>query len=218
MSYQPKTALGRIVNEIEETFIALTLGLMTLVAFANVVARYVFNDNLLWALETTVYLFAWLVLIGASYCVKVGAHLGVDVILNIVSPQVRRGISFLAVLACVGFAGLLLAGSIEYWSKFVTTASFLEVNDVPMPGFLQFFADWLNYGEPYEKMPRFIPYFALPLGMALLLFRSIQAGWELMRGERDMLIASHEVEDLAGEIEEQLAEDQRKHERDSGGN
>lgn len=218
MAYQPKTALGRVVNEIEETFIALTLGLMTLVAFANVVARYVFNDNLLWALETTVYLFAWLVLIGASYCVKVGAHLGVDVILNIVSPQVRRGISFLAVLACVGFAGLLLAGSIEYWSKFVTTASFLEVNDVPMPGFLQFFADWLNYGEPYEKMPRFIPYFALPLGMALLLFRSIQAGWELMRGERDMLIASHEVEDLAEEIEEQLAEDQRKHERESGGN
>ena len=214
MSYQPKTALGRVVNEIEETFIALTLGLMTLVAFANVVARYVFNDNLLWALETTVYLFAWLVLIGASYCVKVGAHLGVDVILNIVSPPVRRGISFLAVLACVGFAGLLLAGSIEYWSKFVTTASFLEVNDVPMPGFLQFFADWLNYGEPYEKMPRFIPYFALPLGMALLLFRSVQAGWELLRGERDMLIASHEVEDLAEEIEEQLAEDQRK----SGGN
>ena len=47
MSYQPKSALGRAVNQIEETFIAIALGLMTLVAFANVIARYVFNDNIL---------------------------------------------------------------------------------------------------------------------------------------------------------------------------
>ncbi len=214
MSYQPKSALGRAVNQVEETFIAIALGLMTLVAFANVVARYVFNDNILWALETTVYLFAWLVLIGTSYCVKVGAHLGVDVVLNMVSPTLRRFISLLAVLACVAFAVLLLAGSWEYWWLFASKRSFLEVNDVPMPAFLQFFADWLNEGEPYEKMPRFIPYFALPLGMALLLFRSVQAGWELMRGERDLLIASHEVEDMAEEMAEELGEEQSK----AGGN
>ena len=49
---------------------------MTLVTFANVVARYVFNDNILWALETTVFLFAWLVLLGACYGVKTSLHLG----------------------------------------------------------------------------------------------------------------------------------------------
>jgi len=214
MAYQPKTALGRVINEIEETFIAITLGLMTVVAFANVIARYVFNDNILWALEVTVYLFAWLVLIGTSYCVKVGAHLGVDVILNIVSKPTRRTISFVAVVACVAFAVLLLIGSIEYWWLFASTRSFLEVNDTPMPGFLQFFAVWLNEGEDYEKLPRFIPYFALPLGMALFLFRSIQAGWELIKGERDMLIASHEVEDLTEDLAAQLAEDDKK----AGGN
>ena len=210
MSYQPKTALGRVVNNIEESFIALCLGLMTIVTFANVIARYIFNDNILWALEVTVYLFAWLVLIGASYCVKVGAHLGVDVILNIVSPGVRRVLSFLAIIACLAFTILLLIGSADYWWLFASTRAFLEVNDVPMPGFLQFFADWLNYGEAYEKMPRFIPYFALPLGMVLLLFRVLQAGWQLMTGEREMLIASHEVEDMAEEIAAELAEERKK--------
>ncbi len=214
MSYQPKSALGRAVNQVEETFIAIALGLMTLVAFANVVARYVFNDNILWALETTVYLFAWLVLIGTSYCVKVGAHLGVDVLLNIVSKPVRRTLSLLAIIACVAFAALLLKGSWDYWWLFANKRSFLEVNDVPMPGFLQFFSVWLNEGEAYEKMPRFIPYFALPLGMALLLFRSLQAGWELMKGERDMLIASHEAEDMTEELSAELAEDEKK----AGGN
>ena len=35
------------VDHIEETLIALLLGLMTLVTFANVVARYGFNSNIL---------------------------------------------------------------------------------------------------------------------------------------------------------------------------
>ena len=80
MNHWEKTALGRVVNNIEETLIALILGLMTLIQFANVVVRYWFADpdwkpfvealglptNLLWALEVTVFLFAWLVLLGAS--------------------------------------------------------------------------------------------------------------------------------------------------------
>ena len=49
-----------------------------MITFANVIARYAFNANILWALELTVFLFAWLVLLGASYAVKKGAHLGVD--------------------------------------------------------------------------------------------------------------------------------------------
>ena len=44
---------------------------MTLVTFSQVVARYVFNTGVVWALELTVYLFAWLVLLGMSYGVKV---------------------------------------------------------------------------------------------------------------------------------------------------
>ena len=38
------------IDKLEETVIAAILGIMTLVTFANVVARYVFNSNLLWAL------------------------------------------------------------------------------------------------------------------------------------------------------------------------
>ena len=64
-----------MIDQIEETVIAGLLGLMTLITFANVVARFVFNSNILWALELTVFLFAWLVLLGASYAVKKHAHL-----------------------------------------------------------------------------------------------------------------------------------------------
>lgn len=205
MNYQPQTALGRVVDTIEETAIALMLGLMTLITFANVVARYTFNSNILWQLEATVFLFAWLVLFGVSYSVKITAHLGVDVVINMLDKPKRRILGLISVAVCLAFCLLMLKGGWDYWSKFATTASFLEVNDIPMPGFLQFLADLTNDGEPYEKIPRYIPYFILPFGMALLTFRFLQAGWRIVNWETDRVIASHEAEDAVEDIAAQRA-------------
>ena len=76
MSHEIKS----ITDRFEETLIALILGSMTVVTFANVIARYGFNSNILWAVEFTVFMFGWMVLLGASYAVKIGAHLGVDAV------------------------------------------------------------------------------------------------------------------------------------------
>ncbi len=205
MKYKPKTQLGRIVDTLEESAIALMLGLMTLITFFNVIARYVFNTNILWQLEATVFLFAWLVLFGVSYSVKITAHLGVDVVINVLSPPNRRIMGLISVAVCLVFSLLLLKGGWDYWWKFADKASFLEVNDIPMPGFLQFLADITNEGEPYEKIPRYIPYFILPFGMALLTFRFAQAGWRILAGETDRVIASHEAEDAVEQVAAQRA-------------
>ncbi|MCL5777071.1 TRAP transporter small permease [Limibaculum sp. FT325] len=198
--YHARTAVGRAVNEIEETLIAVFLGAMTVITFVNVVARYVFNANVLWALEATVFLFAWLVLFGISYCVKITAHLGVDALVNLFSPGVRRMLALLALAASLAYAVLVLKGSWDYWYRFASTASFLEVNDVPFPASIQIALGLTEDGAPlYDYLPRYIPYFILPFGMALFLFRLLEAGWEIFTGRRTMLIASHEVEDMLEE-------------------
>ncbi len=186
--------LGEHFNQAEETLIAVSMGLMVLITFANVVARYVFNDNLLWALETTVFLFAWLVLLGISYCAKKSLHLGVDVAINVAPARVGKIMACVSVGICLAFSILLLKGSWDYWYPFVTTRAFLETDDVPIPEMLQFLSVWLNEGEKYEKLPRFIPYFALPLGLALLTFRYVQVAWRVFAGETDRIIASHEAD------------------------
>lgn len=196
MNHQPQGAFSRAIDGLEEIFIAVVMGLMTLITFANVLARYLFNTNILWALEATVFLFAWLVLIGASYAVKKNAHLGVDIIVSALPGRFRKPITLLAVLACIIFSALLLKGSWDYWYPFVSKRAFLETDDIPMPGFLQFLAGWLNGGELYEKLPRFIPYFVLPLSMALMLLRFLQLGWRVMTGDTELIIASHEAEEL----------------------
>ncbi len=206
MTKEPISKLGRFVDEIEETSIALCLGLMTLITFANVIARYIFNSNILWALEITVFLFAWLVLMGASYAVKKHIHIGVDVVINMVSPSTRKILALLAVTASLAFSILLLIGSWNYWWPFVTERAWLETDDIPFPQFLSFLEGWLNEGEKYEKIPRFIPYLALPIGMALFTYRFFQIAWKIIKGDIDKIIASHEVEDELQELVESLPE------------
>ena len=201
------------IDRIEENLIAIILGLMTLITFANVILRKFFASGLLWGLEATVFLFGWLVLLGASYAVKKGAHLGVDALINALPRRGRRLLGLVSVAICVAFALLLLKGSWDYWANFAnlprTTGRWFptgfetdfrpkgwyETNDIPMPDFLRWMEDVFNDGEEYEKIPRLIPYAVLPLSSALLLLRFVQAGIAIWRGRIDRIVASHEVED-----------------------
>ncbi|WP_319547069.1 TRAP transporter small permease [Ruegeria conchae] len=219
-----KSGQGGLVDHIEETLIACLLGLMTIVTFANVIARFVFNSNILWALELTVFTFGWLVLLGASYAVKKHAHLGVDAILNMLAPAPRRVLALIAVACCLVFSLLLLKGSYDYWAVFADlpptsgrwfptgfdmsarSQSFYEVDDIPMVAPLRFLEDMINYGEYYEKLPKVVPYFVLPLSMLLLVIRFAQVAVQIWRGETDRLVASHEVEDEIEEVRAQQGE------------
>ncbi|MCP4937016.1 MAG: TRAP transporter small permease [bacterium] len=213
MSTYTQSRFSRAVDSIEESLIALLLGTMTLITFANVIARYIFDSNILWALEATVFLFAWLVLLGASYAVKHSIHIGVDIIVHALSPGPRIVLTLIGTLACVVFAVLLLKGSWDYWYPFVTTRAFLETEDIPMPDFLQFLAVWLNDGEKYEKIPRFIPYAVLPISMALLTFRFLHTAWRVLTGQQEHLLANHEVEDM---IEEAAQSDLSNNQKSKG--
>lgn len=210
MHYQPSGPISRFVNEFEEIGIAVLLGSMTALTFANVLARKAFDSNILWALEATTYLFAWLVLFGVSYAVKISAHLGVDALINIVSPTAQKVMGLISVTACLAFSMLLLYGGWEYWDKFHTKLAFLESEDVPFPVWLQSLTGFVEDGEAtYENIPRFIPYFILPFGMALLTFRYVQAAWQIWTGEKRMLIASHEADDMMEEMEHELEAEQK---------
>ncbi|OYX45350.1 MAG: TRAP transporter small permease protein [Rhodobacterales bacterium 32-67-9] len=215
--YAPSTGFGRAVHEVEETAIAVILGLMTVITFVNVVLRYVFNSSLIWGLEMTSALFAWLVLFGMSYAVKVTAHLGVDAVINILPHRGRRILALVAAACCLVYAFLLLKGAWDYWAPFggfeqtggrwfpegfikTRDQAWYETEQIPMPDWLRFIEPVFNQGEHYEKLPRFIPYMILPIGCALLLFRLIQATWGIVTGARESLIVSHEAEDAVDDV------------------
>jgi len=211
-------------DNFEETLIAILFGIMTVATFSNVIARYIFNDSILWALELTVFLFAWMVLLGASYAIKKNAHLGVDILINMLSPQKRRILGLIAVFFCLLFSFLMLKGSWDYWANFANLPAtegrwfplgfeesyrdkgWYEVNDIPMPYVLSWMEGVFNEGEEYEKIPRLIPYLVLPLSMFLILFRFLQAAIAIYKGDQDRLIANHEAEGDIDSLKEDLQE------------
>jgi len=206
------------IDVLEENIMAGILGIMTLLTFANVVTRYIFNFNILWALEVTVFLFAWLVILGSSYALKKSAHLGVDVIINLLPTGPRRMVGLIAGGVVVVFSFLMFKGAWDFWAPFAELPGtegrwfplgfedefrgkgWYETASTPIPGFMRFLEDVFNMGEPYEKMPRLVPYLVLPVGMGLLLLRAVQAFWRLWTGQTDRLIVSHEVEEDIAQI------------------
>lgn len=225
MSWRPQNKFARTVDAIEVNAIALILGLMTGVTFVNVVLRKLFNSSLIWGLEVTLILFAWLVLFGITYGFKITSHLGVDAITNALPHRGKRITAIFAGLACVLYAFFILKGSWDYWAPFaalqptegrwfptgftegVRDRAFYITDQVPMLGIFRWLEDAINYGDTYDKLPRVIPYTALPLFSALLLYRVIQAAARVIRGQQASLIVSHEAEDevervARGEYEE----------------
>jgi C4-dicarboxylate transporter DctQ subunit len=144
----------------EEWFIALILGIMTLLTFVQVVLRYVFNSGFIWALEASFYLFSWLVLIGLSYCVRERAHIGVDALIRLCSPNVRRVVGLVVVALTLLYAGLMLYGAVVYVDKMITID--IEAEDIPVK--------------------RWILSLCLPIGFVLLLVRLLTMAWRIVTG------------------------------------
>lgn len=159
-------------ERLEEGLIALLLALMTLVTFAQVVARYVFNYSFVWALELTTVLFGWLIFIGMSYGVRVGAHIGVDALVKSLGPRAARVTAGVATALCLVYAAIFLAGGSIYVHKMYSIG--IEMQDLPV-------AQW-------------VPRAVLPLGFALLALRFAQVLYRLARG-REVHLIGDETQD-----------------------
>jgi C4-dicarboxylate transporter DctQ subunit len=171
--------LIRIVHHLEEGFIALLLALMTLITFSQVVARYIFETGFGWALELTTYLFAWLVLFGISHGIRVGSHIGIDVLVRQFPHRLRRAVGLLAVLCCCAYCIILLVGATGYVYKLYELG--IEAQDLPIP--------------------RWIPFIMLPIGLALALLRLLQVAWRTVLGQQEGLRLADEAREALEAVE-----------------
>jgi len=132
-------------------------------------------------------------------------------------------LALIAGTVCIAYASLVLKGAWDYWAPFAgldatsgrwfptgfedtRDQAWYEVIDTPIPDWLRFIEPLMNEGEAYEKLPRFIPYFMMPFGAALLLLRFVQALVKVVQGKQTALIVSHEVEDAIEDVKHMNAE------------
>jgi len=170
--------MAAVINKLEEGVIAFLLAAMTVLTFVQVVLRYGFNSGLFWALEATTYMFGWLVLFGMSYGVKVGSHIGVDVLVKVLSPPAQRIVGILAGLLCMLYAGIIVYGGYIYVDKMYLLG--VEAEDLPIQ--------------------RWLLILILPIGFGLLFIRLAQVTWRILAGTQ----TSFRLADEAREAIEQL--------------
>lgn len=197
------------VDKAEENLMVLVITSIMLVSFGQVIARYGFNTGWHAALEFTTIAFSWLILLGMSYGIKTGLHLGVDIVLNAVPSKTRKFLSLTGAFAAMMYGFILLdstwltllnvevrGGAIEYWSKMFKIG--IGSEELRYPVFLQELLDI----KP--RVHRWLVLVILPISLAMLCFRSIQAFIAIYKGERDMLISGHEAQDLVDENKDVL--------------
>ncbi len=181
------------LHKVEEGFLAFLLAAMTLVTFSQVVARYVFNSGAIWALELTTFLFAWLVLMGISYGIRVHAHIGVDALVKLFSPNGQRTAGLIAVAAGITYAGLLLYGS---WDQVIGIVYEYEIEAEDL------------------KIPLWIPQSVLLIGFSLMIWRLLVIAYRIIIGKDVGLTLGDEGQDAMAayaDHDDEKAEDLRHH-------
>ncbi len=168
------------LNRLEELLITTLIAAATLIIFVAVLHRYLsglplgaFQDALLklnfsWAQELCIILFVWMAKFGAAYGVRQGIHVGVDVLVNRLSPEHRRIMIIIALSAGALFTGIVaILGLRMVWDNGMAYALFTTLG--------------MNPGEHFEgpttpdlEWPTWIVYLAVPLGSSLMCFRFLQ--------------------------------------------
>jgi len=152
-----------MLDRAEEGFVALCLAFMTIVTFVQVVLRYAFDSGFVWHLEATTYAFAWLVLVGMSYCVRTNAHIAVDLVTRRLGPRAMRAAALATLAVSLLYCALMVYGSAVFVDRLMALGN--DARDIPLPR-------WILTG-------------IMPIAFALLGARLLQAGLRALGGRAD---------------------------------
>ena len=180
--------LDKIIGLINEFIASFGIAAGVLLAFINVVARFIFHEGIDWAFELTNYLFIWSAFFGASYCFRKECHIRVTILLDILPPKLAKLSSLLAHLITLAY---LLA--VAYYGYL-----FIFDPDFGLKASGEISVD-LN-------VPMWIPYLALPLAFLTAAYRITQKTIDLIKTPAEKISTKTEHEMIIEEMELQMKE------------
>lgn len=93
----------RLLWKAELVFIMVAMGVMSIVTFGAVISRFSFHYALPWSEELVRYLFAWTTMVGSSVAVRVGAHIGINVLTDRLPPKIKVPVGVISMLFSMSF-------------------------------------------------------------------------------------------------------------------
>lgn len=137
-----------LLVRLNQGVVVALMATMSVLVFANVVSRYVFNHSMVWVEELTQYQMIWVTWLGAGLALREGRHVAVDVLQDALPRSLRLLLRWAIVAMMLAF----LAALAWYGGQIV---AFSWNQETPMLG--------IRTGIPYLGIPIGAALFALHL-------------------------------------------------------
>lgn len=155
--------LKLIDEKLEECLMVVLTVAMTTLIFIQVIMRYVFQNSPAWTEELSRYLFLWAIWIGASYGVKIKAHVRLTIVTGKLSKGLQDVVNVLVWILWVLFQIFLVVKGFELVRMFFTAGQVSTAMHIPM---------WLAYAS-------------VPVGCTLMTLRLLQNAWQAVRERKN---------------------------------
>ena len=159
-----------------------------LLAFVNVVARFVFHEGIDWAFELTSYLFIWSAMFGAAYLFRVGGHIKVTILVDLLPPKAAKFVILLADIITLFY--IVLVGYFGYLFIFDPDYGVFASGEVSVD---------LN-------IPMWYVYTIIPISMIISAILMIYKIIEDVKTPADEIASKSESEMIIEEVKESLGE------------
>ena len=139
------------IDWLENAICVVTLGTVSVLVFGQVISRYIFEYTPIWSEELSRFLVVWSIFIGVAIGVRKNQHIGVDAIIRFLPHRLKLASEVLLNLIGVVVIGILIFNSFEFIQH---TREYEQLS-------------------PAMRIPMYIPYIAMPVGLSLSIIHFI---------------------------------------------
>ena len=143
--------IKKILNKIEEAFIAAALFVATVIVTLNVFLRWV-NLGTSWSEELVRYLLIALTFVGMSVCARLSEHVTIDLLPQMTKGKLKIAVHFLIYVVALVFSVLFT------WYGFKLVIALEQTAQT----------------SPTLGIPMYMVYLVMPIGGALTVIRYVQ--------------------------------------------
>jgi len=128
-----KNLVRNLMSNLEEYVAAILLLIMFLVAFVNVLSRYLFKMSLAFIEEIEVNFFVWMSVLGIAIAFKRNSHLSMEFLKNMMPAKVREYLWVLGMMLSLAiFIVLIYLSSILIYNEVTLYRTSSMALDIPM--------------------------------------------------------------------------------------
>ena len=145
--------MKKVINNFEEYFLAVSLVIMVVINFGNVLSRYFIHTSWAFTEELLVILFVWNTMLAPAMAFKHGSHLGLSVLTDLFPERLQKYVVIFGAIVTIGLMALLARYGVD-----------MVANQVKY-----------NQRTPSMDLPEWVAGISITFGAIVIILRVIQA-------------------------------------------